>query len=168
MVQLLRPRARLSVSKTVQKEQQELKHSLDHTRTLINQAYGGFNSIFCVVLRSWGIFHDSAFPIPRTSAGRHNPPCSSSPPFWRSAPHFSAYRLLISFSVFSLQNSLSLLYRTWRQPDQCTGTRHFGCPRFWVAADASMAASGPCNTLTFSPFQRFKFKNNIVLYGYLW
>ena len=44
MVQLLRPRACLSLSKTAQKERQELKQSLDHTRTLINQAYGSFNS----------------------------------------------------------------------------------------------------------------------------
>ena len=44
MVQLLRPRACLPLSKAVQKERQELKQSLDHTRTLINQAYGGFNS----------------------------------------------------------------------------------------------------------------------------
>ena len=44
MVQLLRPRTCPPLSKTVQKEQQEIKHALDHTRTLINQAYGGFNS----------------------------------------------------------------------------------------------------------------------------
>ena len=44
MVQLLRPRTFPPLSKTVQKEQQELKVALDHTRTLINQAYGGFNS----------------------------------------------------------------------------------------------------------------------------
>ena len=45
MVQLLRPR--VSASPPVisrQKEQLELKHSLGHTRALINQAYGGFNS----------------------------------------------------------------------------------------------------------------------------
>lgn len=44
MVQLLRPRTHLTLSKAEKKEQQELKRSLDHTRTLINQAYGGFNS----------------------------------------------------------------------------------------------------------------------------
>ena len=44
MVQLLRPRTCLSLSKSAQKERQELKRSLDHTRTLINQAYGSFNS----------------------------------------------------------------------------------------------------------------------------
>ena len=44
MVQLLRPRVCAPLSKAAQKERQELKRSLDHTRTLINQAYGGFNS----------------------------------------------------------------------------------------------------------------------------
>lgn len=44
MVQLLRPRTHIHLPKAVQKERQELKRSLDHTRALINQAYGGFNS----------------------------------------------------------------------------------------------------------------------------
>ena len=45
MVQLLRPRVSTpQCPRALQKERQELKSSLSHTRALINQAYGGFNS----------------------------------------------------------------------------------------------------------------------------
>lgn len=45
MVQLLRPRVSPPrCPADLQQERKELKKSLDHTRTLINQAYGGFNS----------------------------------------------------------------------------------------------------------------------------
>ena len=45
MVQLLRPRLSSPPSThSLQKERQELQRSLHHTRTLIQQAYGGFNS----------------------------------------------------------------------------------------------------------------------------
>lgn len=43
MVKLIYPR-RVRRGVAIQQERQELKESLDHTKALIHQAYGGFNN----------------------------------------------------------------------------------------------------------------------------